>query len=115
MFHHKTFAALAVSALLTASAPAAIAEDSNRNAIISEGNGAAVFIGYGGDLSVDLEWRPSKQFDASQMLYQVQRSDGPMLVSRTRAESFKDRNLRPNTYYTYNLTVYQSEIGRAHV
>lgn len=42
------------------------------------------------------------------MLYQVQRSDGAMLVSKTSASSLKDINLLPNTSYGYILTVYKS-------
>ena len=53
-------------------------------------------------------WRPSKKYEDATMLYQVQRSDGAMLESRTRASSLKDRNLQPNTNYTYRLTVYRS-------
>ena len=78
------------------------------NAIISEGNGAAVFIGYGDDKFVALSWTPSKQYEAATMLYQVQRSDGAMLVSKTSASSLKDINLLPNTSYGYILTVYKS-------
>lgn len=85
-----------------------VAETTTRNAIISEKNGAAVFIGYGGERSVELSWRPSKEFEDSVMLYQVKRSDGPMLESKTRASSFVDKNLQPNTKYTYYLTVFQS-------
>lgn len=84
------------------------AEQSTGNAIVSEGNGAAVFIGFGGDRQVDLSWRPGKQYEDSVMLYQVQRSDGPMLESKSRATSFTDRNLQPNSSYTYNLTVFQA-------
>lgn len=73
------------------------------NAIISEGNGAAVFIGYGVDKAVNLSWRPSKKYEGASMLFQVQRSDGAMLESRTAAASFQDVNLLPNTAYGYSL------------
>ena len=78
------------------------------NAIISEGNGAAVFIGYGDDKGVSLSWRPSKKYEGASMLYQVQRGDGAMLESRTAAASFKDISLLPNTNYGYILTAFQS-------
>lgn len=95
-------------ALVALPAPPAQADDIPPNAIVSEGNGAAVFIGYGGDRTVDLSWRPSKKYEDATMLYQVQRSDGAMLESKTRAASLTDRNLQPNTNYTYRLTVFQS-------
>lgn len=95
-------------AMVAMPAPAALADDIPPNAIVSEGNGAAVFIGYGGDRTVDLAWRPSKKYEDATMLYQVQRSDGAMLESKTRAASLTDRNLQPNTNYTYRLTVFQS-------
>lgn len=92
-----------------ASGPAkAIDEPPPPNAIVSEGNGAAVFIGYGADKSVNLSWRPSKKYESAEMLYQVQRSDGAMLESRTSASSFKDVNLTPNTIYGYRLVTFQS-------
>jgi hypothetical protein len=78
------------------------------NAIVSEGNGAAVFIGYGADKSVNLSWRPSKKYEGGDMLYQVQRSDGAMLESKTSAASFRDINLTPNTIYGYTLITFQS-------
>jgi hypothetical protein len=78
------------------------------NAIVSEGNGAAVFIGYGADKGVSLSWRPSKKYEGASMLYQVQRGDGAMLESRTSAASFNDINLLPNTNYGYILTAFQS-------
>ena len=78
------------------------------NAIVSEGNGAAVFIGYGGDKQVSLSWRPSKKYEGASMLYQVQRSDGAMLESRTAAAMYKDVNLTPNTTYGYILIAFQS-------
>ena len=99
------FAALiAVGSL--AQAPA-FAEGDTRNAIVSEGNGAAVFIGYGGNRQVELQWRPSKQYDAATILYQVQRSDGAMLESKKQSTNYIDKNLQPNTEYTYALTVFQ--------
>jgi hypothetical protein len=78
------------------------------NAIVSEGNGAAVFIGYGADRQVQMSWRPSKKYEGASMLYQVQRGDGAMLESRTSASSFTDRNLLPNTTYAYSLISFQS-------
>jgi hypothetical protein len=89
-------------------APPVQAEEPPPNAIISEGNGAAVFIGYGGDRFVNLSWRPSKQYEGASMLYQVKRSDGAMLESLTAAASFRDINLLPNTTYGYTLITYQS-------
>lgn len=97
-----------VVALAAFAAPGAVAEETPPNAIVSEGNGAAVFIGYGGTRSVSLSWTPSKQYETASMLYQVQRSDGAMLVSKTRAASYVDPNLQPNTNYGYRLTVFQS-------
>lgn len=90
----------------TGTAPAT-AEGGTANAIISEGNGAAVFIGYGGERSVALQWRPSKNYDAATLLYQVQRSDGAMLESKKQVLAYTDINLQPNTFYTYILTTYQ--------
>jgi hypothetical protein len=78
------------------------------NAIVSEGNGAAVFIGYGADRSVELSWRPSKKYEAATMLYQVQRTDGAMLESKTSASKFTDVNLTHNTSYGYRLITFQS-------
>ena len=78
------------------------------NAIVSEGNGAAVFIGYGGDKVVNLSWRPSKKYESSNMLYQVQRSDGAMLESKTSASECKDVDLLPNTVYGYTLITYKA-------
>jgi len=78
------------------------------NAIVSEGNGAAVFIGYGADKAVNLSWRPSKKYEGATMLYQVQRSDGAMLESRTSASTFRDVSLTPNTAYGYTLITFQS-------
>jgi hypothetical protein len=79
------------------------------NAIISEGNGAAVFIGLGGKDQVQLNWRPTKKYEEAKMLYQVQRSDGAILVSKTSATNFTDRQLTPNTKYGYTLTSFLSE------
>jgi hypothetical protein len=79
------------------------------NAIISEGNGAAVFIGLGGKDQVQLNWRPTKQYEEAKMLYQVRRSDGAILVSKTAATNFTDRQLLPNTAYGYTLTSFLSE------
>jgi len=76
------------------------------NAIISEGNGAAVFIGYGIDRAVNLSWRPTKKYEGAAMLFQVQRGDGAMLESRTAAAAFRDFNLLPNTAYGYSLISY---------
>jgi hypothetical protein len=78
------------------------------NAIVSEGNGAAVFIGYGADKAVNLSWRPSKKYEGATMLYQVQRGDGAMLESKTSGSSFKDVNLTPNSTYAYTLITFQS-------
>lgn len=78
------------------------------NAIVSEGNGAAVFIGYGGDKVVNLSWRPSKKYESANMLYQVQRSDGAMLESKTSAAEFKDVDLTPNTVYGYTLITFKA-------
>lgn len=85
----------------------ASAEGGVANAIVSEGSGAAVFIGYGGNRQISLQWRPAKQYDSAVMLYQLQRADGPMLESRQQATTFVDLNLQPNTAYTYKLTVFQ--------
>lgn len=78
------------------------------NAIVSEGNGAAVFIGYGEDKKIFLQWRPSKKYESAKMLYQLQRSDGAMLESKTAANSYRDQGLLPNTTYTYTLTTFRS-------
>ena len=43
-----------VVALAAFAAPGAVAEETPPNAIVSEGNGAAVFLGYGGTRSVSL-------------------------------------------------------------
>lgn len=78
------------------------------NAIISEGNGAAVFAGYAsGAGKISLRWDPERKYADSTILYQVQRSDGAMLLSKSRATSFNDMNLAPNTNYTYTLTTFE--------
>jgi len=108
----KRIAILAiVTGLALGAMPAgtAQAEDSPPpNAIVSEGNGAAVFIGYGGDKSVNLSWRPSKKYESANMLYQVQRSDGAMLESKTSASEFKDVDLTPNSVYGYTLITFKA-------
>jgi hypothetical protein len=88
--------------------PAQAEDQPPPNAIVSEGNGAAVFIGYGADKAVNLSWRPSKKYEGATMLYQVQRGDGAMLESRTSASTFRDVNLTPDAVYGYTLITFQS-------
>jgi hypothetical protein len=107
---NKTVATALAATLVLLGAPGLAEAETTPppNAIVSEGNGAAVFIGYGADKKVQLSWRPSKKYEGASMLYQVQRGDGAMLESRTAAASFTDVNLVPNTLYSYRLTSYQS-------
>ena len=77
------------------------------NAIVSEGNGAAVFLGLGGDKQNALFWRPTKKYDSERMLYQVQRSDGAIVVSKSSRTNYTDKQLKPNTKYGYTLTSYK--------
>lgn len=77
------------------------------NAIVSEGNGAAVFLGLGGDKQTSLFWRPTKKYDSERMLYQVQRSDGAIVVSKSSRTSYTDKQLKQNTKYGYTLTSYK--------
>lgn len=93
----------------------AMAESGTANSIVSEGNGAAVFIGTGGDRQVTLAWRPSRTYDAATLLYQVQRSDGAMLESKKQSTEFVDKNLQPSTTYRYTLTVFQITEKKAKV
>lgn len=103
----STSIALAGMGLAAAPASANVFDTPPDNAIVSEGNGAAVFLGLGGDEKNALFWRPTKKYDSERMLYQVQRSDGAIVVSKSSRTSYTDKQLKPNTKYGYTLTSYK--------